>query len=189
MFTGIVEATGRIMSIAGSGTRKIKIESALPVDPGDSIAVQGICLTATGTAGRGFVVDATKQTTGATTLQFWRAGDTVNLERALRLGDRLGGHIMLGHVDDMGTLIRVKANEYFFEIGPAFAPLVLGKGSIGIDGASLTVASIAGNVLTVALVPYTLRATSLGRLRVGHRVNIEYDYLAKILLRRTDPAG
>lgn len=188
MFTGIIEATGRVISISRSGTQKIRIESGLEVSPGDSIAVQGICLTVTGIAGRGFVVDAMKQTLGATTLKYWRAGDTVNLERALRMGDRLGGHVMLGHVDDVGTLTRVRSNEYFFEIDPACAAWTVDKGSIGIDGASLTVSSVAGNVLSVALIPYTRQTTSLGRLRAGSRVNIEYDYLAKLLIRRSAPA-
>jgi riboflavin synthase alpha subunit len=165
--------------------QKIKIEAGLEVNPGDSIAVQGICLTVTGVAKGNFVVDAMKQTLGATTLRYWRAGDRVNLERALRLGDRLGGHIMLGHVDDVGRVVRVKANEYQVEIGREHVPCVLEKGSVGIDGASLTVSSVAGNILSVSLVPHTLRTTTLGSLHAGSRVNIEYDYLAKILIRRS----
>lgn len=184
MFTGIIEERGRILSISRAGVQQIKIDSGLQVNKGDSIAVQGVCLTVTGLTKQGFVVDAMKQTLGATTLNYWRAGDDVNLERALRVGDRLGGHIMLGHVDDVGRLVRVKKNEYFFEINPEYAPCVIAKGSIGVDGVSLTVSSVTGKRLSVSLIPYTLQNTALGSLRVGGRVNIEYDYLAKILFRR-----
>ncbi|MBE0432055.1 riboflavin synthase [candidate division WOR-3 bacterium] len=184
MFTGIIEEKGRVLSISRAEVQKIKIESSLQVNKGNSIAVQGICLTVTGLTKQGFVVDAMKQTLGATTLNYWRAGDYVNLERALRVGDRLGGHIMLGHVDDVGRLARVKTNEYFLEIDPEYAPCVIDKGSIGIDGVSLTVSSITSNIVSVSLIPYTLQNTALGSLRVGGRVNIEYDYLAKVLIRR-----
>jgi riboflavin synthase len=181
MFTGIIEEKGKIISITRSRVQKIKIMSGLQVGKGDSIAVGGICLTVTDVIKNGFTVDAMQQTLGATTLGNWHAGDHINLERAMRIGDRLGGHIMLGHVDDVGKLVKIKSNEYSFEIDPKYTPYVIPKGSIGIDGASLTVSAINKNVLSVSLIPYTLKHTALGGLRIGTRVNIEYDYLAKFL--------
>ena len=179
MFTGIIEEKGKIISISRSRMQKISIMSGLQVNEGESIAVQGICLTVTDVLKNGFTVDAMQQTLGATTLKNWHAGAHINLERALRIGDRLGGHIMLGHIDDVGKLIKIKSNEYFFEIDPKYSKYVVPKGSIGIDGASLTVSSIVKNMLSVSLIPYTLKHTSLGGLRIGAMVNIEYDYLAK----------
>jgi riboflavin synthase len=181
MFTGIIEEKGTILSIRRSKVQKIAVESGLEVKDGDSVALQGICLTITGIHKSGFYVDVMQQTRGVTTLSEWRAGQNVNLERALRMGDRLGGHIMLGHVDEVSKLVRIKANEYFFQVSPENTPYLVPKGSIGIDGASLTIASIAGNVFSVSLIPYTLNYTTLGSLRTGERVNVEYDYLAKLL--------
>ncbi len=183
MFTGIIEEKGKIISITRSRVQKIKILSGLQVNKGDSIAVQGICLTITDVTKNGFTIDAMQQTLGVTTLKNWRTGDHINLERALRVGDRLGGHIMLGHVDDVGTLTKIKSNEYSFQVDPKYTSYVIPKGSIGIDGASLTVSSIGKNILSVSLIPYTLEHTALGGLRIGARVNIEYDYLAKFLRR------
>jgi riboflavin synthase len=183
MFTGIIEEKGKIISISRSRVQKIKISSALQVNKGDSIAVQGICLTVTDVLKNGFTVDAMQQTLGVTTLRNWHAGDHLNLERALRIGDRLGGHIMLGHVDDVGKLVKIKSNEYAFEIDPKYITYVVPKGSIGIDGVSLTVSSIAKRSLSVSLIPYTLKHTALGDLRIGAKVNVEYDYLAKFLSR------
>jgi len=181
MFTGIIEETGRIISITKSRVQKITITSGLEVKKGDSIAVQGVCLTVTGIKKNLFAVDVMRQTRGVTTLPEWHVGDEVNLERALRVGDRLGGHIMLGHVDEVGKLLRIKANEYFFQIKPDNMQYLVLKGSIGIDGASLTVASIADRVFSVSLIPFTLDSTTLGNLRAGASVNIEYDYLAKMI--------
>jgi riboflavin synthase len=184
MFTGIIEEKGKIISISGAKIQKITIRSDLEVQKGDSIAIQGICLTVTEMAKNGFTVDVMRQTRGVTTLNQWRVGDHVNLERALRIGDRLGGHIMLGHVDEAGKLVRTKSNEYFFRMNAANAPYVVPKGSIGIDGVSLTIASIASNVFSVSLIPYTLNNTTLGLLRTGTHVNIEYDYLVKLLKKK-----
>ncbi|MGB7055453.1 MAG: riboflavin synthase [bacterium] len=183
MFTGIIEERGRILSVSKGKVQKIAIESGLEVRSGDSVAIQGICLTVTELTKNGFIVDVMRQTRGVTTLTEWRAGDHLNLERALRIGDRLGGHIMLGHIDEVGKLVRVKSNEYFFKINPENASYIVPKGSIGINGASLTIASGANNILSVSLIPFTLNNTTLGELRTGARVNIEYDYLAKLLQR------
>lgn len=181
MFTGIIEEKGRILAISKSKVQKITIKSSLKVQQGDSIAIQGICLTVTTLHKDGFAVDVMRQTRGVTTLTEWRAGEYVNLERALRLGDRLGGHIMLGHVDEVGKLVRTKSNAYFFEASERNAPYIVPKGSIGINGVSLTISSVTKNVFSVSLIPYTLKQTTLGNLHTGSRVNIEYDYLAKLL--------
>jgi len=181
MFTGIIEEKGRIVSITKSRVQKITIKSDLEVQKGDSIAIQGICLTITGTEKNGFTVDVMRQTRGVTTLSQWRVGDYVNLERALRISDRLGGHLMLGHVDETGKLVRKKSNEYSFKIQSQNIPYVVPRGSIGINGTSLTIASITNNVFSVSLIPFTLNNTTLGDLRTGALVNIEYDYLAKLL--------
>lgn len=183
MFTGIIEEKGRIQSISRSRVQKISIRSELELTAGDSIAVQGICLTVTEVTKSGFIVEAMRQTFGRTTLNDWRGGDHLNLERALRLDSRLGGHILLGHVDDVGKMVKIKSNEYFFEIDPSFSRYIVPRGSIGIDGASLTVSSVTGNVISVSLIPYTLKNTTLGSLRPGARVNVEYDYLAKVFQR------
>ena len=181
MFTGIIEDKGKIVSISRTRVQKITIKSDLEVKRGDSVAIEGICLTVTETIKNGFAVGVMRQTRGATTLTQWRVGDEVNLERALRIDGRLGGHIMLGHVDEAGKLIRIRSNEYYFKMNPTNKCYVVPKGSIGINGVSLTIASIAGEVFSVSLIPFTLDSTTLGRLRVGALVNIEYDYLAKLL--------
>ncbi len=184
MFTGIIEEIGRIHSVSRSRVQRMTVESKLEVSTGDSIAIQGICLTVTDTTKTGFAIEVMKQTLGRTTLPTWRAGDYLNLERALRVDSRLGGHIILGHVDDVAQLRKIKSNEYFFEIDPDFSRYVIPRGSVGIDGASLTVSSIADHVLSVSLIPYTLENTTLGRLRPGARVNVEYDHLVKILRQK-----
>ncbi len=182
MFTGIIEEKGRIVSISKSKVQKINIRSALEVKNGDSVAIQGICLTVTDVTKTGFVVDVMRQTHGVTTLAEWRAGNYVNLERALRIGDRLGGHMILGHVDEVGKMTKRKANEYSFTMNPKNAHYLAPKGSISIDGISLTIASISKSAFSVSLIPHTLKHTTFGTLRTGSRVNIEYDYLAKLLI-------
>ncbi|KPK73887.1 hypothetical protein AMJ87_00115 [candidate division WOR_3 bacterium SM23_60] len=181
MFTGIIEEKGKIVSISRAKIQKITIRSDLEVQKGDSIAIQGICFTITEMAKSGFTVDVMRQTRGVTTLNQWRVGDYVNLERSLRISDRLGGHIMLGHVDEAGKLVRIKSNEYFFRMKSGNRPYVVPKGSVGINGVSLTIASIANTVFSVSLIPHTLNNTTLGLLRTGVLVNIEYDYLVKVL--------
>jgi riboflavin synthase len=181
MFTGIIEEKGKIVSISRTRVQKITIESGLEVKEGDSVAVEGVCLTVTGISKNGFAVSVMRQTKGITTLARWHTGDEVNLERALRMDSRLGGHLMLGHVDEAGKLIRIRSNEYHFKIDPANRIYLVPKGSIGVNGVSLTIKSTVSEGFSVSLIPYTLQSTTLGRLREGTLVNIEYDYLAKLL--------
>lgn len=184
MFTGIIEDKGRISKIVPGKVHTIHIQSNLENKQGDSIAIQGICLTVTAVDTEGFAVEAMRQTEKITTLPNWRAGDYVNIERALNMGDRIGGHIILGHVDEIATCIRIKANEYFFKIAPQSTKYLIPKGSIAINGVSLTVRSITKNMFSVSLIPYTLKTTTLGSLKTRSSVNIEYDYLVKILTDR-----
>lgn len=183
MFTGIVEETGTIAKITGGRVQTMDVRSKLENQVGDSIAVQGICLTVTGLTKQGFTVEAMKQTERVTTLPDWRAGDTVNLERAMRLDGRLGGHILLGHVDEVIRCIRIAGNEYFFQAHTSNKPYLIKKGSVAIDGVSLTIGTVSGNVFSVNLIPYTRKQTTLGRVKLRSMVNVEYDYLTKIVHR------
>ena len=184
MFTGIIEEKARIYKIVQGRVQRIYVHSGLQMNKGDSIAIQGICLTVTSVEKQGFSVEAMVQTGEVTTLSQWRVGDYVNLERALRFGDRLGGHILLGHMDETGTLLRKSGNQYFFKISPRNSKYLIPKGSIGIDGVSLTIGTLSKNTFSVYLIPSTLSNTTLGSLKVRASVNIEYDYLAKILIEQ-----
>jgi len=186
MFTGIIEEKAKISKISTARLQKISIQSGFEVKKGDSIAIQGICFTVTEILKNGFSVEAMKQTKDITTLSGWHAGSYVNLERSLEFGDRLGGHLLLGHIDELGKLIRVKGNEHFFQIRSENTKHLIPKGSIGIDGVSLTIHSISKNIFSVSLIPYTLKNTTLGNLRLGSFVNIEYDYIAKIIMAKTN---
>jgi riboflavin synthase len=189
MFTGIVACTGRIARVAPrTGGVRMTIVPRRPLGRlalGESIAVSGACLTVTGTAGRGFTVDVSPETLRRTTLGRFAAGTTVNLERAMKLGDRLGGHIVQGHVDGVGTLERITPDRqwilYRFRAPAAVAPYLVEKGSIAIDGVSLTVFSCRGASFSVALIPHTLARTTLAERRPGDRVNVEADVLMKLV--------
>ena len=184
MFTGIIEEKARIYKVSIGRMHHITIHSGLEVKKGDSIAIQGICLTVTKVEKQGFSVEAMVQTRGITTLARYQVGDYVNLERSLKIGDRLGGHILLGHIDESGKLLRKKGNEYFFQSSSRNSKYLIPKGSIGIDGVSLTISTISKNIFSVSLIPHTLANTTLGSLKIGSLVNIEYDYLVKILTAR-----
>lgn len=182
MFTGIIEEKGKIINIVKSRVQKMDIESKLDNKLGDSIAVDGVCLTVIAINNRGFSVEIMQQTREITALPKWRVNAEVNLERAVALGSRLGGHILLGHVDEIAKLVRKTNNEYFFKTTKANRKYLIPKGSIGINGVSLTLASITNDIFSVSLVPFTIKQTTLGDLKIGSLVNIEYDYFAKILL-------
>jgi len=185
MFTGIIEEKGKIVNITKGKVQRIDIESTLDNKQGDSIAINGICLTIVATNSTGFSVEAMQQTKGITTLSQWRVNAHVNLERALSIDARLGGHILLGHVDEVAKIVRKTGNEYFFQISQDNQKYLIEKGSISINGVSLTIASISNNIFSVSIIPYTLQNTTLADLKIGSFVNIEYDYLIKILTPRT----
>ena len=187
MFTGIIEATAAVARLdpKGGGTR-VTIETARPLAKlvlGESIAVTGACLTVTGFRGRRFTVEVSPETLRRTTLGGLHAGDRVNLERALRMGDRLGGHLVQGHVDGTGVLEAIVPDRdwslYRFRAPSALAPYLVEKGSIAVDGVSLTVFACRGSRFSVALIPHTLAATTLGQRRPGDAVNVEGDVLLK----------
>ncbi|MEO0095570.1 MAG: riboflavin synthase [candidate division WOR-3 bacterium] len=181
MFTGIVEEKGKILNINKGRLQKIDIQSGLKVNPGESIAIQGICLTVTKIIKNGFSVEVMEQTKGRTTLNNWKIGEYVNLERALAFDGRIGGHIVLGHIDEVARIIKIKENEYYFQISSENEKYLISRGSIAVDGVSLTIGDIRKNTFSVFLIPHTLNSTTLGNRRIGDYVNVEYDYLVKII--------
>jgi len=189
MFTGLVETIGRVVEVGrrGGGVR-LAVASALPVDEmahGESVAVDGVCLTVVDRRGDRFCADVVQETLRRSTLSDVRAGRRVNLERALRVGDRLGGHLVQGHVDATATVraVQRRGGDYRLAVAlePEIRPYVATQGSVTIQGVSLTVAAVTRDAFEVALVPETREATTLGELRGGERVNIEVDLLARYL--------
>ncbi len=195
MFTGIVEAVGSIRRCEErDGDLRLLIDAAaLDLDrttPGDSVAVNGVCLTAVDFADRCFAADVSRETLDKTSLGGLDAGDPVNLETALTLERALGGHLVSGHVDGLATLIELEAVarsvRYRFEIDPVLQRYVAVKGSVTLDGVSLTVNSVDGNRFDVNVVPHTQAQTIFRFYEVGSRVNIEVDLLARYLERLLD---
>jgi riboflavin synthase len=188
MFTGIVEDTGVVKSVENKDKESTFTISVGHMDLsgaalGDSIAVNGACLTVTTLDGGEFTVDASHETLSRTTLGTLAPGARVNIERALRAGDRLGGHIVNGHVDGVGKVIsKTKSGGSYvfrFSLPEELAKYVVEKGSVAVDGVSLTVNSSEGNEFTVNIIPFTLAETTFGGLDPGSRVNIECDIIAK----------
>ncbi len=195
MFTGIVETTGRVefARTQPGGSRRVRIVSDLnlrTVPIGGSVAVNGVCLTAVAKRGRWFEADLGPETLAVTTLGSLVATDQVHLERPLRAGDPLGGHLVAGHVDGMGRVKSARAVGDAFELvvtaPKALAALITAKGSISIDGVSLTVNRVRGGSFQVMLIPHTLTVTTLGQRRAGDPVNLEVDMLAKQVARLLD---
>jgi len=199
LFTGLVEAKGKLTAVTPSDAgASITVASRLgrELSVGDSVAVNGVCLTVTRRADGDFTVDVVQETLGLTTLADLRPGGLVNLERALKVGDRFGGHMVTGHVDGRGTVLAMtrsgEGTLLVSELDQELLRYVVPRGSIAVDGMSLTVASVEGRAVTVALIPETLRATVADGYRKGSQVNIETDILAKhierLLEARTEPA-
>jgi len=187
MFTGLVEAVGEVVAVAREG-RGAVIEIAAPIagelKEGDSISVSGACLTAREIEDGRFSADIVEETLRRTTLGELSGGSHVNLELPLRLSDRLGGHVVLGHVDGVGEVRATReSGEIDVAIDEELSRYIVEKGSIALDGVSLTVAALDGATLTVALIPATRESTTLGEVSVGRRLNVEVDILAKHLER------
>jgi riboflavin synthase len=191
VFTGIIEELGEVLDWSpSSDAARLTVRGPLAVsdaEHGDSIAVSGVCLTVIDAADDWFSADVMAETIAMSTLKAPTAGSRVNLERAARVGDRLGGHIVQGHVDGTSTLLRITEGDAWrvlrFTLDEELAPLVTGKGSIAVDGVSLTVSAIGADWFEVSLIPETLRATTLGERAVGEAVNIETDILARHVAR------
>jgi riboflavin synthase len=190
MFTGIVEAVGTLVDVERTaGGYRLRVETALAgeLNPGDSIAVNGVCLTATLAEGGEFGADIGPETARITNLGALQRGHRVNLERPLRADSRLGGHFVLGHVDAVGTVngLRPEADSHWLTVGfpAALAPYFIRKGSVAVDGVSLTVAALGDERFDVQVIPFTWQHTTLGTLRVGDRVNVECDMLGKYIVR------
>ncbi|WP_165072648.1 riboflavin synthase [Paludisphaera rhizosphaerae] len=187
MFTGLVEAMGRIEAMTDEeGGKRLAVRwdgLDAPLAIGESVAVNGCCLSVVATAPERFEVQAGPETLVRTNLGARKVGDPVNLERSVRVGDRLGGHFVQGHVDATAVLRERRREgewEFFaFDVDPAWTVLMVDKGSIAVDGVSLTLVNVEPAGFSIMLIPHTLSVTTLGTLKPGDRVNIEADVLAK----------
>ena len=191
MFTGIIEELGEIVAWDRDGdSGRLTIKAPLAVGDakhGDSISVDGVCLTVVDQGADWFTADVMAVSIEMSTLGRLQPGDHVDLERAAALGDRLGGHIVQGHIDGTSEVLAVEPGDAWrvlrFTLDPEHAPLVARKGSIAVNGVSLTVSAVGDDWFEVSLIPETLEATTLGALRVGDHVNIETDILARQIAR------
>ncbi|HHY30730.1 MAG TPA: riboflavin synthase [Syntrophaceticus sp.] len=186
MFTGLVEEKGIMRGIRkGPVSAALTIESGFcgELEIGESVAVNGVCLTVTAYNSRTFTADVMAETLDKTNLGLLTEGERVNLERALKVGARIGGHFVTGHVDAVGKIINIAqrgiATEIWIEIPSDLEPYLIPQGSIALDGASLTVAELQGSTMKVSLIPHTLEATTLGLKKAGDLLNIEADLLGK----------
>jgi riboflavin synthase len=179
MFTGIVKEVGTVASFDGA---RLVVETGTDAAIGDSVAIGGVCLTVTGRENGGLAFDVVAETLDRTTLGRLVAGGKVNVEPSLRAGDPLGGHIVQGHVDGVGSL-RARGDLTWFDAPREIVRYCVEKGSIAVDGTSLTVAAVDDEGFAVALIPHTLAATTLGALEPGDPVNLEVDVIAKYVER------
>lgn len=193
MFTGLITDVGRVRAVTSVGDRRIEIETSFPIaeiELGASIACSGVCLTAIEFGDNWFAVEASEETTSKTTVGDWQAGDALNLERSLRIGDELGGHLVFGHVDGVAEIAERRRDGdsiRFSILAPDdLAPYIASKGSVALSGVSLTVNEVDGNRFGVNIIPHTADATTLGNLSAGDRVNLEIDMLARYVARQLE---
>lgn len=191
MFTGLVEGIAEIVGIApqAEGLR-LTVKTSFPASElalGESVAVAGACLTVVAITPPAASFEVSPETLARTTFPLKKVGDRVNLERSLRLGDRLGGHLVTGHIDANGVVRQLRSGpahlQLHIELPEALSRFVIEKGSIALDGVSLTVNSVQGNSFTVNLIPFTAKETTLAALKVGDRVNLETDIIGKYVAR------
>ena len=191
MFTGLIEGTGKLQAIEPRGKdMRLSIQASFDLEgfqTGESVAVDGVCLTAVSWQARAFTVDVSQETLSRSTLGQRSAGDEVNLERALRLGDRLGGHLVNGHVDGKARVMARKQRGdslvFVFEVVAELGRYIIEKGSVAVNGVSLTVNRCDEKSFDVNIVPHTARWTTIGTWRVGDEVNIEVDIIGKYVER------
>ena len=190
MFTGIIETLGTIKDLRKEGenihiTLSSSVTHELKID--QSVSHNGVCLTVVGISNDQYTVTAIKESIDKTNIGEWKIGDQVNLERAMRLGDRLDGHIVQGHVDQTGTCISIEeANGswyYTFEYDPKLSNITIEKGSITVNGVSLTVVNSQKNAFSVAIIPYTYEHTNFKNFEVGTKINLEFDVIGKYVSR------
>jgi len=195
MFTGIITDLGRVRRLRRGDLLDLTIAtafdtSAIPL--GASIACSGACLTVVAVEPGAFSVQASVETLARTTLGQWGVGTPVNLERSLRLGDELGGHLVLGHVDGLARIVErrseAESERFVFEAPQELAPFVAPKGSVALDGVSLTVNEVARNRFGVNIIPHTLSCTNLGQAQPGQQMNLEIDLIARYVARLLPPA-
>jgi len=193
MFTGIIEGVGTVRTVKKKGDG-LELEISCEFDlersnVGDSISVNGCCLTVTSRLGKSFWADVSPETMTVSTLGGIKEGDPVNLERALQLGDRLGGHIVQGHVDGIGQIVDIKEHsgsmEYRIEIPAQLSKYIVEKGSVAVDGVSLTVNRCENNQFSVTVIPHTKLKTTFSKLKRGERVNLEVDIIGKYVEKLT----
>jgi riboflavin synthase len=196
MFTGIITDIGRIAAAEERGDLRLRIACGYDmanVDLGASIACSGVCLTVVDKGPDWFAVDVSRETLSRTAPGLWAEGARLNLERSLRLGDELGGHIVTGHVDGLGEVVAAEpvGDSVMIAIAApdALAPYIAAKGSIAVDGASLTVNEVEGGRFTVNVIPHTAQQTTLDGLAPGRRVNLEIDILARYIGRMLELRG
>lgn len=190
MFTGIVTDVGRVRGVSRGGDLRLEIETTYDtasLDTGASIACAGACLTVVDKGADWFAVNASGETLARTTIGRWRPGTSANLERSLRVGEELGGHLVLGHVDGMAEVVGRAAEgdslRFALLLPEALSRYIAPKGSVALDGVSLTVNEVAGGRFGVNIIPHTLRKTTFGALAVGDLVNVEVDVLARYVAR------
>jgi len=192
VFTGIVQDVGRIQRLEPRGGDVQMVIELNQLDPvgiriGDSVCVQGCCLTATELVGRAFAADVSRETLNLTTLGDFHPGTPVNLEPSLKAGDALGGHLVSGHVDGVATITAIsgdaRSQRLKITVPPDLARYIARKGSVAVNGVSLTVNEVDGNVIGVNIIPHTQAVTTLGSITVGTRVNLEIDQVARYVER------
>lgn len=210
MFTGIITDIGTVLAATahGAGLKRMRIATAYPVEDialGASIACSGICLTVVATGREGaqgwFEVDTAAETLRLTSAARWQAGTTLNLERALKIGDELGGHIVTGHVDGIATLITRQdfaadpaapwgaTAKFTFRVPPALKQFIAVKGSVCVDGTSLTINEVVDDAFSVLLIPHTLAVTTWGGRKAGDAINLEVDLMARYAARLAEVKG
>ena len=189
MFTGIVEKVGKVKSLS-SNKLEVLVGQNFDVKLGDSVCVSGVCLTASSINGEMISFDISYESLNVTALKNIRSNDVVNLERAMPANGRFGGHFVTGHVDSIGTIRKTGTTDMHVEFDPQYAKFLVDKGSICVNGVSLTVNEVKGNIFRLTLIPYTLKETILLELKIGDTVNLEFDVLAKYVdnMLKIEPA-